>query len=174
MNSGRKEISAYRGGQPPCEQERGADWNFARPGEPPLPELTAIVLARQPTLEEVFGHAEREIGTEPTTDLPPAPDEPGQDALSKSRRNLNRWLAKGVAGLARRVPHRGSRRTWINDVEDWAHRQLRGVEDQLQRLRNKELHRLLHLLAKDPLVGLRHAIPMNCFAHRGLGPRARS
>src|SRR5207247_877886 len=36
-------------------EERGADWNFARRGEPPLPELTAIVLARQPTLEEVFG-----------------------------------------------------------------------------------------------------------------------
>jgi hypothetical protein len=44
------------------------------------------------------------------------------------------------------------------------------VSEQLERLRNKELHRLLHLLDTDPEAGLRHAIPMNSFAHRGTVP----
>src|SRR6185503_20018628 len=90
--------------------------------------------------------------------------------LAKMRRGLKRALAKGVAGAMRQVPHTGSRRTWINDMEDWAQRQLHGVNEQLQKLRNKELHRLLHLLETDPEAGLRHAIPMNDFAHRGLAP----
>src|SRR5258706_6839588 len=43
------------------------------------------------------------------------------------------------------------------------------MNSNLDRMRHKELHRLLHLLEKDPEAGLRHAIPMNDFAHRGLG-----
>jgi hypothetical protein len=44
------------------------------------------------------------------------------------------------------------------------------VSEQLQKLRNKELHRLLSMLDKDPEAGLRHAIPMSNFPHRGLAP----
>jgi tetratricopeptide (TPR) repeat protein len=148
-------------------EERLEDWNFARHGEPPLPTLSSIVFAQPPTIEDVFGDAPSEIGTDPIKDLPPAPEEPKEDLLGKSGRNLKRLFAKGVAGIAGSLPHTAGQRTWLNDVEDWAHRQLQGVNKQLDRIRNKEIHRLLHMLKTDPEAGLRHAISMNQFAHRG-------
>jgi tetratricopeptide (TPR) repeat protein len=153
---------------PPAE--RATHWNLARPGAPALPELAALVLLEPPSIEDVFGGAQEDIAAEPPLDLPPVPGEPKEDPVTKAQRNLRRLFAKGVAGAMRQVPHTGIRRTWVNNVEDWANRQLRGVNEQLERLRNKELHRLLHLLDTNPEQGLRHAIPMNSFAHRGLAP----
>jgi tetratricopeptide (TPR) repeat protein len=151
-------------------EERGSHWNLARSGVPSLPALNAVVLAQPPSLEDLFGGAEQDIGSEPPVGLPPAPDEPKEDAWAKSRRNLRRLFAKGVAGAMRQIPHTGLRRTWVNDMEEWANRQLHGVNEQLQKIRNKELHRLLHLLDSDPEAGLRHALPLNAFAHRGVAP----
>jgi tetratricopeptide (TPR) repeat protein len=151
-------------------EERAANWNFARPGTPALPELSAIVLLQPPSIEDVFGGAQDEIGSEAPSDLPPAPDEPKEDPVTKARRTLKQLFARTVSETTRRLPHTGRRRTWVNAAEDWANRQLHGVSQQLERLRNKELHRLLHLLDTDPEAGLRHAIPMNRFAHRGVAP----
>jgi tetratricopeptide (TPR) repeat protein len=83
---------------------------------------------------------------------------------------LRRSFARLVSELTRQVPHTGTRRTWVNDVEDWANRQLRLVGQQLANLRHREIHRLLHLLETDPENGLRHAIRMSDFAHRGTAP----
>jgi tetratricopeptide (TPR) repeat protein len=80
-------------------------------------------------------------------------------------------FAKGVTNVLRGLPHVGLQRTWVNHAEDWAQRQLNATHEQLERLRNKELHRLLHLLASDPEAGLRHAIPLSGFAHRGIAPQ---
>ena len=154
--------------EPP--EEAAEDWNLARPGAPALPELQAILLAQPPALEDVFGGAEAEIGIEPPLDLPPAPDEPEQKPLANSGRLLRRFFAKGLAGAMRQFPHTGRRRTWVNGVEDWANRQLRGVNEQLEKIRNKELNRLLHLFDTDPEAALRHALPLSAFAHRGLAP----
>ena len=151
-------------------EESPAHWNLARPGVAPAPPLTAVVLTQPPSLEELFGGAHQEIGTESPDDLPSAPGEPRDDAWSQARRNLQRLLARGLGGALRRLPHTGSRRTWINDLEGWAHRQMHAVSEQLEKLRTKELRRLLHLLDTDPEAGLRHAVPMNDFAHRGLAP----
>lgn len=150
--------------------ERADAWNFAQPGAPGLPPLGAVVLAQPPSIDDVFGGAEEDIGTEPPVDLPPAPDEPKENPLAKSGRALRSAFAKGLAGIIGQVPHIGTRRTWLNDMEDWANRQLQGVSEQLQKIRNKELNRLLHLFDTDPESALRHAIPMNAFAHRGLAP----
>lgn len=150
--------------------ERPGQWNFARHGQPPLPPLSAIILARPPTIDEVFGDASQEIGVEPLDDLPPAADEPGDDALSKSFRDLKHIIAKGLTRALRSGTQSGPRGKWIKGIENWANRHLNQVSEQLQKLRNKELHRLLSLLEKDPEAGLRHAIPMNNFPHRGLAP----
>jgi hypothetical protein len=58
--------------EPP--QEKPGNWNAARPGVPGLQELSAIVLLQPPSIEDIFGGAEDEIGSEPLDDLPPAPD----------------------------------------------------------------------------------------------------
>ena len=154
--------------QPPTASD--GEWNHARPGAPTLPELHTVMLSQPPTLDDVFGAAAEEIGSEPPECLPPAPAEPKTDALAKTGRNLRRYFMKLVAGAMRQVPHVGSSRTWVNGVEDWANQQLQEVSEQLEQLRNKELHRLLHLLDSDPESGLRHAIPLSSFAHRGVAP----
>ena len=151
-------------------EERAEDWNFARPGSPALPELRAVILAQPPSIEDLFGGAEEEIATEPPVDLPPAPDEPKETPLADSRRALRRLFAEGIAGAMRQIPHTGPRRNWVNGMEDWASRQLQGVNEQLEKIRNKELNRLLRLFETDPEAALRHAIPMNAFAHRGVAP----
>ena len=154
--------------EPPAEHAE--HWNLAQPGTPTLPKLQGVILAQPPSIEDIFGKAPDEIGNESPLDLPPAPNEPKEGALTKSQQVLRQWFAKVVAGAMRQIPHTGLHRTWINDLEDWAARQLRGVNDQLERIRHKELHRLLHLFDKDPESALRHAIPMNAFAHRGIAP----
>ena len=150
--------------------ERVAQWNFARHGQPPLPQLTAIILARPPTINDIFGTAPQEIGTEPLDDVPPAEGEPRDDAISKAYRGLKRAIAKGLTGALSGGSQSGRRGKWLKSVENWANRQFNQVSEQLQKLRNKELHRLLSLLDKDPEAALRHAIPMNNFPHRGVAP----
>jgi hypothetical protein len=169
--SGFDEESALRASDLVQTPEIGAGpWNSARSGPPAPAELTAIALMQPPSIEDVFGDAQEEIANEPPTDLPPAPGEPEEDLVSKTKRNLRRMFLKGTAGALRKLPHTGSRRTFVNDLEDWANRGLHGVDKQLAKLRHKELHRLLHLLDKDPEAGLRYAIPLSAFAHRGVAP----
>lgn len=151
-------------------EEAEANWNFARPGSAPLPALTSIALLQPPSIEDIFGGAEDDIGSEPLIDLPSAPDEPTDNPLSKTGRGLLGFFAKGLSETIKHLPHTASNRTWLNDVEDWANGKLRAVSGQLDQLRNKELHRLLHMLENDPEAGLRHAIPLSGFAHRGKAP----
>jgi hypothetical protein len=151
-------------------EERAGNWNFAVAGVAALPELKAVVFLEPPSLEDVFGDAQEEIASEPPSDLPPVPGEPTEAPGAKAARDLRQIFLKTLSDALRKVPHTGSRRTWVNGVEDWANRSLQGLSEQLEKLRNKELHRLLHLLDTDPEAGLRHAIPMNDFAHRGVAP----
>ena len=149
--------------------ERVVNWNFARAGAIPLPSLTSIILRQAPSLDDLFGDAPDEIGTDKPSELPPAPDEVEEGPASAAGRKLKYRLIQGLEGMLRRLPHTAKQRTWVNNVEDWARNKLEGMNSNLDRMRHKELHRLLHLLEKDPEAGLRHAIPMNDFAHRGLG-----
>jgi tetratricopeptide (TPR) repeat protein len=151
--------------------ERVEQWNGARAGEPAMLTLQVITLAAPPSRDDLYGDAPKEIGSQPLTKLPPSPTEPKTNPWAISRRKLKELFARGVAGLTRRAPGtKGTRRTWVNKLEEWAGRQLRAAQEQVEHLRNKELHRLLHLLENDPDAGLRHAISMNQFAHRGTTP----
>jgi hypothetical protein len=118
----------------------------------------------------LFGDAQSEIGVEPPVNLPPSPAEPRENPLAKSGRHLRRLFAKGFTDALGKLPHIGPRRNWLNHAEDWSRKQLQQVDQQLDHLRNKELHRLLDLFNSDPETALRHAIPMNNFAHRGVSP----
>ena len=151
-------------------EEHAANWNFARPGPSALPELSGVVLLEPPSLENIFGGAEDDIGSEPLVDLPPAPGEPSENMAADSARKLRKAFAKRMADALRRLPRTAAQRNWLNNAEDWANRQLRGVDKELEQLRNKEINRLLHLLDADPEEGLRRAISLNNFAHRGTTP----
>jgi hypothetical protein len=77
----------------------------------------------------VFGGAQKDVAAS-RLDLPPAPDEPKTDALAKSSK-LCGACSRGHGGSMRQIPHTGQRRTWVNDAEDWANRQLRGISERL-------------------------------------------
>lgn len=149
-------------------EERLENWNGARAGEPPLPGLLGVRLVTPPDLGGMLQDAASEIGSDPPKALPPSPGEPKDSAVGKGLRGAQAALAKGVAKAVSMLPSSASQRTWANDLQDWAMRQLRQVSDDLEQLRNKELHRLMHLLESDPEQGLRHAIPLKASDHRGM------
>lgn len=153
---------------PPPDQP--GQWNLARAGAPPLPSLKDIQIVTPPSWETLFGDAGQEIGVEPPENLPPSRHEPKETPLAKSRRNLRKMLAKNLSNALGKMPHAGDRKTWLNHAEDWSKKQVAQVDQELEQLRHKELHRLLDLFASDPESALRHAIPMNDFAHRGVAP----
>lgn len=150
--------------------EVAAHWNAARSGPPPLPELETLLLAQPPSLDDVLGDAKDDIGSEPPKDLPPAPNEPKENPIAKSGRALRRIFVQGVQGAIGKLPQTGAGGSWADAVKKWANQQLHSISKELDTIRNKELHRLLHLLKTDPEAGLRHALPLNQQPHRGLAP----
>jgi tetratricopeptide (TPR) repeat protein len=57
---------------------------------------------------------------------------------------------------------------------DWAASKLAGISQELEQLRNRELHRLIEMLDSDPERGLRHALPLDGPLGRGrLAPGAK-
>ena len=126
-----------------------------------------IVVAQPPTLETMFGEESRDIGSEADHPIAPTPDEPSDTFLSKAGMEARRRMAEALAKAIHFLPQNAAQRTWLNDVHDWAMKQAASVAGNLDKLRNKELHRLLNLLRDDPDAGLRHAIPFNGFGHRG-------
>src|SRR5262249_39187600 len=141
--------------------ERLENWNFARPGVQLNPRLHVVQLLVPISIVDIFGDAPREIGTEPIQELPPAPNEPWKNPAGQWWSEANRHLAQGLHSFLQRLPHTASRRTWLNGLEDWAAARSRQLARDLETMRNKEIHRLLHELDNDPEHGLRHAIPMN-------------
>jgi hypothetical protein len=155
--------------QPPSRVE---NWNLARPGVHLNQRLHSVQLLVPISVQDIFGDAPKEIGSQPIKELPPAPDEPWKNPAGQLWTEAHRRLAQALSSFLRRLPHEGTRRTWVNDLEDWASARIQRLVQDLETMRNKEIHRLLHQLENDPDAGLRHAIPMNQLRHRGLAPPA--
>ena len=155
-----------------------ADWNAAQAGAALSSRLAGVVLPALPGMDEIFGDAQKDIGSQPLGKLPPRPREPSAGASGKMGRALMKWVAGAVAKAFSKLPANRARRTWVNDVLDWAAAKLTSVSQEIEELRNRELLRLMHLLASDPERGLRHALPLGGDPARGrtapgahLGPR---
>ena len=146
------------------------NWNCAQlPTVQPC-ALQHIVVGNEPSVDQIFGEESKDIGSEPDAALPPAPNEPKESGWDKAGRGARKFFGQQLSNLLRKLPHIGAGRNWLNKLEDWANRQVQHVSEELERLRSKELQRLLHMLETNPEAGLRHAIPLNDFAHRGRGP----
>jgi hypothetical protein len=143
------------------------DWNQARPGPAQPAPLRSITLARAPTLAEAFGQAAQEIASEKGQPLPPAPGEPSQNPIAQAGRALRDLLAKQILRFSVNRQQSDRPAAKGGGLAAWARRQRAAIRDNLERLRDKELHRLLHLLDQDPEEGLRHAIRMSDLPHRG-------
>ena len=146
------------------------DWNGARAGAALDSRLTAVILPVLPKMEDLFGEVRDEIGHEPMKGLPPREGEPSAGTGARMSRALRKFGATLVQRLFSHMPSKGPRRTWINDVLDWASAKLGAVSQELEELRNQELLRLMELLQKDPDRGLRHALPLGGAPPRGIAP----
>lgn len=101
--------------QPPSRLE---NWNCAAPGIETNHRLYSIQLLAPISIQEIFGDAPNEIGSDPIVDLPRAPDEPSSHPVSQWLTEANRRLAQGIRAFLQRLPHSGASRTWINELED--------------------------------------------------------
>ncbi|HEV7406104.1 MAG TPA: hypothetical protein VGO11_24370 [Chthoniobacteraceae bacterium] len=137
-----------------------ADWNAAVEGTTLSSRLTGVTFLALPGGLELYGDASQEIGPEPITGLPAAPHEPPSSVPGRLRRALRGMGATAVGKIFSLLPKTGLRRTWVNDVLDWAAAKLAGVSEEMEHLRNRELHRLAEMLDSDPERGLRHALPL--------------
>jgi tetratricopeptide (TPR) repeat protein len=144
-----------------------ADWNAACASAPLDSRLVGVALAALPAMPEIFGAAQREIGSEPMAGLPPRSDEPSASPRARIGRALEKWGAGALAKLFSMVPSNSPRRTWVNNVMDWATAKLTSISQETEELRNRELHRLMDLLESDPERGLRHALPLGGKPGRG-------
>lgn len=150
---------------------RAQSWNGASPGLNFPSRLLSITPELPLTFEAILRQGRDDIGTLPPAlkDLPPAPNEPSAGILAELGRHLQEKLARALKRLTELAPRTALHPTWVNRLEDWANRQLRQVQESLLAARNREIQRLLHLLATNPDVGLRFALPMGGGAPRGVG-----
>ncbi len=153
---------------PPINPE---NWSAARSPAPPWVPLRFVRLMASLSFTEIFGEESKEIGSEPITELPPTPQESAGTLPGKIGSGISSALVKALLGLTALAPRRvGIAPTWINHLESWAQSKLSGMTEKLDFMRNKELHRLLEMLEKDPEEGLKHAISLAQLAHRGKAP----
>jgi tetratricopeptide (TPR) repeat protein len=144
-----------------------ADWNQARAGAALSSRLAGVALVALPRADELFGEAPKDIGAEPPRALPPRPGEAASGPLAQAGRAVRGWSATAIKKVLSIFPARAARRTWVNAAMDWAAAKLAGVSREVEELRNRELHRLMHLLESDPERGLRHALPLGGLPGRG-------
>lgn len=151
-----------------------ADWGMAEPGVPINERLRSVEPQSVPSAISVLMQGRDDIGTEAEqiSELPPLPDEPGTDLLSKAGAGMGAAFAKIGIWLLNLLPSSASSPTWADRLEQ-------SLKDKLQRLmqqfdlssaRDRELRRLLSMLEADPDQGLKFAIPFGGEAsHRGMG-----
>lgn len=151
-------------------EERTETWNRAVAGETGLPAFAGIQFHVEPDPQEIFGETSTAIGNEPPTALPPAPNEPTSHPVAQAGRSLRKSLANRLRDLLDRFPKTAPKPTWVDTIKGWADAQASVAESQLDQIRNRELHRLMDLLKRDPDAGLRHAIPINPNPGRGKAP----
>ena len=143
------------------EPSVGSAWNA---------RIVSVSLAAPVLFEEFFEEQHDDIGSFSIDKIPPAQNEPFDGLIQDLKRNALGPIARGARALTSRMPGGADAPTWVDRLEDWANQKLRHVSEELERLRNKELHRLLELLESDAEKGLQHALPLGSGTHRGLAP----
>jgi tetratricopeptide (TPR) repeat protein len=148
-------------------------WNLARGVEPANARLRSVRLRVVLSLEDLFGAESADIGSEPLADLPPSKDgKPSRlpPQLTEGLLLAGALGARGIVALLALVPRGSGPATWVNHLENWVRQKFEGVNADLEKQRNRELHRLLEMLEKDPANALKHAISLADLANRGRAP----
>ncbi len=151
-------------------------WDRAQPGVAFSRRLTLIEPEAMPTAEDVFAAGQDGIGAQADDmekemeKLAPSPEEPSRSLSGRMGRGISRAVAQAIRRLAGGEQAAGSTGRQPGRLARWAQRQLSRLDEQLNRLRNRSLLRLMRLLEHDPDKGLQYAIPFGDCGHRGLAP----
>jgi tetratricopeptide (TPR) repeat protein len=176
----------------------GETWSAAQPGVAVNQRLLSVEPTERPTLEEVLNQGRDDIGSRsPLGDvLPQHPGEPAGGTVGRAVASAAYGAAEGAAkmlatvsqAIASAISKLGggtagatsaaeqgawcAGRTgsnWIERLADWARKQKQALSSNIDRLRHREIERLLHALNTSPDDGLRFALPLTDLgAGRGL------
>lgn len=148
-------------------RERDEPWRDS-PEIPVLPsrQINAIGWRVDESLSDLFEEEKKQIGNKPPTGLPKAEGEPGNDWISKTGRNIQKAGLNAMSGIMGALGGMAGA-----GVQQWLQNKLGAITEAMERSRNKELHRLLEQLRKNPEEGLRHALPLSSSSlNRGKAP----
>ena len=152
-----------------------APWTMPECAPSPPDRLRSIEPIEQLTIFQLDLEHGQGIGDKPPSELPPTPGEKKPGPIRKAGRGALRGFAGVVGWLTSKVPAKGTKRTWINSLEDWANRQDSAASGVDQEKRNREINRLLDMLKRSPAEGLSYAIPMSGMSmSRGTGTGGNS
>jgi tetratricopeptide (TPR) repeat protein len=166
------------------------DWSRAVPGIAFSTRHFSLEPIVTLSFESILESGRGDIGAEAEQwdDLPAAPHEPKGGFLNGAAQAglagagmaffalgfLGKLLPKlplptgGAAGGASSQKRNSSAPRQPSKVGAYLAQKLASVQKSLEEVRNKEVRRLLHLLANDPDQGLRFALPLGGGLHRGL------
>lgn len=148
-------------------EQRSAGWGSPHPGIPVPMSLKAVIRIITENTDELLEEGKSDIGQADVKELPPLTGEPSTILPAKSMRKL-RLLASNLGlKFLNLFPRTAPSRTWVNDFEDWLQKERTGALGGMEHVRNKELHRLMDLLERDPDEGLKYALPLNSGDGRG-------
>lgn len=153
-----------------------SDWGRAHPGIPLNQRLHSVAPTEIPSIISVIEAGRDDIGTEAgdLAQLPKRPDEAGSGMLSKLGAGALVAAANAISRLFSKLPRTAPSETWVDRLEKLLGNALRSAARRInlvhQSERERELQRLLNLLATDPDRGLRFALPFGGSAHRGVAP----
>jgi len=145
---------------------RPEPWNRAHPGLPPPPRLLAVQVRQTEEPDFLLEEGRDDIGSESDAGPPGAGgDSADGNWLRRAGQGIRRRFFEGVRGFTGRFPIHDGPRTWVNDLEDWASRNL----ERPGRPPQRDFGQLLDLLRTDPDEGLKYALPLGDHGAKGRG-----
>lgn len=141
-----------------AEEPQTSRWNDALPGVFVEPRIRSLQPVPLPGAMEILRLARDDIGGQPASDLPSTEDESfSKRAARRTALTFIRALRGTLPGAAGGVGSGGL----FGKLGAWADKQARQLQEQLNATRDRELHRLMKMLEKNPDEGLRYALPLN-------------
>ena len=154
--------------------ESFSDWSFSKPDLNYNTRIVSISSIEPPSADSIIETGKEDIGSKSDeVKIPPSGSKVDMSASERTSSGFSSAIANAILWGTSKTPTNANRRTWINDLEDWAKQKLRDISDKIEERRNKELKRLLDMLKDDPDRGLKFAMPMSPDSNvRGISPEA--
>ena len=146
-------------------------WDRAVPGLTIITRMVSLALESPPDANEILQEVRGDIGSKSGDlgELPRGEGEPLGGTLGAALRSLAAIGAAAAYGITKLI-------SWIpgcaipgRGLANWAREQLERIGRSNWLERNKEISRLLDLLATDPDAGLKFALPIGALPFRGVG-----